>query len=281
MIREILLEAKNKLTSANINEIDGEILLAHHLGISRMDLHNPIALESALNKIELQAIKELFFNDINQRISNVPVQYLTGVAYFRDLELRVGPGVLIPRPETESLVSFILEEISEKKEETSVIDLGSGSGAIAIALATENPLIRAIAVEKSSEALAWLKENVAKYSPDLRVVHGDVSDVLIDVKSDYVIANPPYLPNSFTLPKEVLEHEPAEALFGGHDGMDIPKIFIDAAARLLKPGGGLVIEHEESQGEKIASAMAQDFELIELHYDLNHRPRWTTGKRRS
>jgi release factor glutamine methyltransferase len=139
--------------------------------------------------------------------------------------------------------------------------------------------VRAIAVEKSIDALNWLHRNVAKFVPEMRVVQGDVSDVLPGVKADFVIANPPYIPESEELPADVRQ-EPEVALFGGVTGLEIPKQFIDAAARLLKSGGVLAIEHTELQGQAISGLLEEMFFNIELHYDLNDRPRWTSAVRK-
>ena len=283
MIKQMLAEAKSKLAAAEIDEIDAEILLANQLGLTRMELHNPLKMETALKTIEPEQLRDLFQSDINRRISSEPVQYITGVSYFRNLELAVGRGVLIPRPETEGLVSYVLNNLKEfekNSNEISVVDLGSGSGAIALAIATENPKTRVIAVENSVDALPWLKENIAKYVPDLRLVEDDVSMALAGIKCDVVVTNPPYVPNSINLPPNVLNHEPKVAIFGGETGLEIPALFINAATRLLKPDGLLVIEHAEEHGEAIAEILSVDFDQIELHYDLNQRPRFTSARRK-
>ena len=283
MIKQMLADAKSKLAAAEIDEIDAEILLANQLGLTRMELHNPLKMETALKTIEPEQLRDLFQSDINRRISSEPVQYITGVSYFRNLELAVGRGVLIPRPETEGLVSYVLNNLKEfekNSNEISVVDLGSGSGAIALAIATENPKTRVIAVENSVDALPWLKENIAKYVPDLRLVEDDVSMALAGIKCDVVVTNPPYVPNSINLPPNVLNHEPKVAIFGGETGLEIPALFINAATRLLKPDGLLVIEHAEEHGEAIAEILSVDFDQIELHYDLNQRPRFTSARRK-
>ena len=177
------------------------------------------------------------------------------------------------------MVSYLLALIEQKSGLVSVIDLGAGSGALAIALSTECDRVRAIAVEKSPEALVWLRKNVAKYVEDMRVVEGDVRDVLEGVKADFVIANPPYVPNDQELPEDV-QQEPGEALFGGVTGLEVPKVFIETAARLLKSGGVLAIEHTELQGQGISGLLEVMFKDIELHYDLNDRPRWTSAVRK-
>lgn len=281
MIKQLLAEGKAKLTAANLNPIDAEILLANILGLTRMELHNPIKLETATSEIDSVQLVELFNIDLDRRISSEPVQYITGNAYFRDLELEVGPGVLIPRPETENLVSYVLSQIVDRNDEISVIDLGAGSGAMALAIATENPNTRVIAVEKSSAAINWLRKNVAKHVPDLRVVESDVATALEGIKCDVVVTNPPYVPNNVSLPDDVKNHEPREALFGGDTGLELPEIFITAAARLLKPNGLLVVEHAEEHGAGIAALLNLDFDQIELHYDLNQRPRFTSARRKS
>ena len=280
-VRETLKDAKEQLALSEIDGIDAEILLAHVLGISRMDLHNPLVLERTLASLGDTSIALDTFHDLlARRILHEPLQYVTGTAYFRNLELKVGPGVLVPRPESELLVGAVLTHISNLPAPVSVVDLGSGSGALALAIATEAPNSRVIAVEKSDEALVWLKKNVEAIIEDLRIVHSDVSDALIGIKCDVIIANPPYIQDESDLPRDVVEHEPAIALFGGKDGMDAPRAFIAASARLLKSGGLLAIEHNELQGSLIADALAKDFQEIQLHQDLVGRPRWTSAIRK-
>ena len=281
-VREILKDAKEQLALSEIDSVDAEILLAHVLGISRMDLHNPLVLERTLDAIDdKNVLLETFHNLLARRILHEPLQYITGSAYFRNLELKVGPGVLVPRPESELLVGAVLTHIANLPAPVSVIDLGSGSGALALAIATEAANSRVIAVEKSDEALVWLKKNVEAIVEDLRIVHSDVKDALLGIKCDVVIANPPYIETESDLPRDVVEHEPAIALFVGKDGMDAPREFISAASRLLKPGGLLAIEHNEVQGTLIANELARDFDEIRLHEDLVGRPRWTSAIRKN
>ena len=280
-VRETLKDAKEQLALSEIDGIDAEILLAHVLGISRMDLHNPLVLERTLASLGDTSIALDTFHDLlARRILHEPLQYITGTAYFRNLELKVGPGVLVPRPESELLVGAVLTHISNLPAPVSVVDLGSGSGALALAIATEAPNSRVIAVEKSDEALVWLKKNVEAIIEDLRIVHSDVSDALIGIKCDVIIANPPYIQDESDLPRDVVEHEPAIALFGGKDGMDAPRAFIAASSRLLKSGGLLAIEHNELQGSLIADELTKDFQEIQLHQDLVGRPRWTSAIRK-
>lgn len=279
--KEFLRSGKEQLTAAGFAEVEAEHLLAHTLGISRMDLHNPIAVESALTAIgDTTIIEETFWKLLDRRCAHEPLQYLTGVAYFRHLELKVGPGVLVPRPESELLVEAVLTFIEKREGEVSVVDLGAGSGALALAISTEAPQTHVIAVEKSPAAIEWLKENVSFIDEKVRILESDVATALVGVKCDVVIANPPYIPNSQELPRDVREHEPAEALYGGEDGMKLPRLFISTASRLLKSGGFLAIEHHEEQGLEIAAVLHEDFTDILLHQDLAGRPRFTTAVRR-
>jgi release factor glutamine methyltransferase len=279
-IKALISEGKAQIETAGYSSVDAEILLAHLLGLTRMELHNPIALERALAEISDEStIVDGYAELVKRRCNDEPVQYLTGTAGFRNLDLAVGPGVLVPRPETEGLVEEVLKHIANLPGPVSVIDLGAGSGAMAISIATEAPNTHVIAVEKSLDAIEWLKQNVAFYDESIRIVQGDVADVLEGVKCDVVVANPPYVPDSQPLPKDVANFEPAIALFGGPDGLELPKRFIEAAARLLKAGGLLAIEHTETQGEAIAKLLGSDFNQIALHQDLTGRPRWTSAIR--
>ena len=279
--KEFLRGGKEQLSAAGFAEVEAEHLLAHTLGLTRMDLHNPLTVENALTAIgDISIVEETFWKLLDRRCANEPLQYLTGIAYFRHLEIKVGPGVLVPRPESELLVESVLTHIEKLSGAISVVDLGAGSGALALAIATEAPNTHVIAVEKSAEAIYWLKENISFIDEKVRIVESDVSTALDGVKCDVVIANPPYIADGQELPADVREHEPAIALFGGADGMKAPRLFIAASARLLKPGGFLAIEHHESQGDEIAAVLNIDFQDILLHQDLTGRPRFTTAVRR-
>ena len=279
--KEFLRGGKEQLAAAGYPEVDAEHLLAHVLGISRMELHNPVTVENAINAIgDTTVIEETFWKLLDRRSAHEPLQYLTGTAYFRYLELQVGPGVLVPRPESELLVEAVLKNIEGREGAVSVVDLGAGSGALTLAIATEAPNTHLIAVEKDPAAIEWLRKNVSRIDESVRILESDVEDALDGVKCDVVIANPPYIPNGQELPLDVAEHEPSIALFGGPDGMELPRRFINAAARLLKSGGFLAIEHHESQPAAIAEVMEAAFDQITSHNDLVGRPRFTTGIRR-
>lgn len=279
--KEFLRGGKEQLAAAGFAEVEAEHLLAHTLGISRMDLHNPVTVENALNAIgDITIVEETFWKLLDRRCAHEPLQYLTGEAYFRHLTLKVGPGVLVPRPESELLVEAALTHIKKLVGEVSVVDLGSGSGALALAIATEAPTTHVIAVEKSGEAITWLRENVSFIDEKVRILEGDVATALVGVKCDVVIANPPYIPDSQLLPRDVVQYEPAIALFGGVDGMKAPRLFISTASRLLKAGGFLAIEHHEDQANALRDVLREDFTDILLHQDLTGRPRFTTAVRR-
>ena len=272
-IKQLLVEAETILALAKIEnpKLDSQLLLSELLQISRTELllQSEVTLEQAT----------IFNDQIKQRCDHRPIQYITGVAYFRYLTLRVGEGVLIPRPETEELVSGVIEKINAADRPITLIDLGSGSGAIALAVAYEIPDVKVIAVENSEAALIWLKKNAELVAPHVEVILADVNNFAVAKKVDFVTANPPYLPQAEILPKEVEDFEPAAALRGGGDGMKIPNQFILCAARILKSGGYFAIEHGEHQGESIKIALNNYFAEVTVHYDLTGRPRWTSAIR--
>ena len=284
-MKELLRAAFSQFEKNQIATVDAELLLAHLLGVSRKQIHSQ-SIE--LSESEREKISSEFNELIQQRLLGRPVQYITGSAAFRYLELEVGDGVLIPRPETELIVDRVIGHLSsqpDKENSKSIIELGAGSGAISIAIATEASLkglkISLVAVEKSPAAAEWLNKNIAKYDLPIRVVIEDASTALPDIKADLVVANPPYIPNDEKLPTEVENFEPEMALRGGAvDGMQIPKLFIDAATRLLKSGGFFITEHHEKQGELIRGVLARDFLPAQTHADLTGRDRFTSAIKR-
>ena len=285
-MRDLLRDAVALFEKNQISAVDAEILLAHVIGVSRKQL---ITSTFELPATEIDRVTQEFHDLVDARLLGKPVQYITGSAPFRYLELSVGAGVLIPRPETEILVDRVIGFLQSsaganevKQEIKSVVDLGAGSGAISIAIATEAALkdlaVTVVAVEKSTEAAAWLNLNISKYELSTRVVVEDVTTALDGVKADVVVANPPYIPNHEKLPHEVLAFEPELALRGGEgDGMAVPKQFISAAARLLKSGGYFIMEHHETQGNLVKQVMATEFTNIQSISDLTGRDRFTSG----
>jgi release factor glutamine methyltransferase len=284
-LKEMLRAAFSQFEKNQIAAVDAELLLAHLLGISRKQIH---AQDLELADGDREKLASEYSDLINQRLLGRPVQYITGSAPFRYLDLEVGEGVLIPRPESELIVDRVigyLNSVDDKDLAKSVIDLGAGSGALSIAISTEAALkglkVSMVAVEKSAEAAAWLNKNIAKYDLPIRVVIEDVVTALPDVKADLVVANPPYIPNDEKLPIEVANYEPEIALRGGPvDGMQIPKLFIDSAARLLKSGGFFIMEHHEMQSDLVKKTMAESFSSIQTHSDLTGRDRFTSARRK-
>ena len=275
--KELLTFGKDALATKDISPVDAELILAHFLGVSRVDLH------SRTIEIEDQTIAEQYKHAIAERLTGKPTQYITGSAPFRYLDYEVGPGVLIPRPETEVMVDEVLHQISSMPDPISIVDLGAGAGGISIALATEThgkKEVHVIAVEKSKDALVWLRKNIQKHEVNIRVIEDSAANALQGIKCDVVVANPPYLPDGQPIPQE-LNFEPEMALYGGPgDGMRDPIEFIQAAARLLKIGGLLAMEHNEVQGPLLKKILETDFENIATYQDLNERPRFTTARRK-
>ncbi|MDR7281047.1 peptide chain release factor N(5)-glutamine methyltransferase [Catenuloplanes atrovinosus] len=257
--------------------VDAEILAAHVLGVSRSQL----LLSDGFTE---QALLE-YVKAVETRASGVPVQHITGRAPFRHVELAVGPGVFVPRPETELLADWGLAALAGHSRPV-VVDLCSGSGAIALAVANERPDATVFAVERSPEALTWLRRNAAERSeagdPPVTVVEGDVADasVLAELNGtvDLVLCNPPYVPLGTKVAVEV-DHDPPQAVFGGAEGLDLIPAVIRTAARLLGSGGSFAVEHDETHGAEVPALLREDgrFAVIRLRYDLAQRARYTTA----
>lgn len=217
---------------------------------------------------------------VAERASRIPLQHITGVAYFRYLELRVGPGVFIPRPETESVVQLVIDHLAGMPH-PKVVDLGTGSGAIAGSLAHEIPGAEVHAVEYSAFAHAWAARNLEPLG--VKLIQGDLRDALPEHNGtfDAVVSNPPYIPaEAIPNEPEVALHDPPEALYGGGaDGMELPTAAAASAARLLKPGGYFVMEHAEVQAAWIAGMMERTglWTGITTHFDLNGKERATSA----
>jgi release factor glutamine methyltransferase len=261
---------------------DAEQLAAHVLGVprGRLALHNGFAHD------QLRTFEAL----VSRRAAREPLQHLTGRAPFRHLEVAVGPGVFVPRPETELLAGWGIEAARAAGVIPVVLDLCSGTGAIALAVAQEVPGAVVYAVERSPEALHWLRRNVAERAAagdaPVTVVAADVTraDLLAELAGavDVVLCNPPYVPDGTDVPPEVRDHDPADAVFGGPDGLAVARPVVARAAALLRPGGVLGIEHDETQSSAVPGLLVRDgrFEAIERHTDLAGRPRITTARHR-
>lgn len=273
-IREQLAQASRLLTDAGLQSprVDAELIAAHVLDTSRGGVSTYDHFSTGQG--------EIFDSLVAARATGVPLQYLLGTASFRQISLSVGPGVLIPRPETESVAQQAIEIARERV--STVVDLGAGTGAIAISVALEAPTSKVYAVELEKDAYVWLARNVSALSPQVQIVNADVAEALHELNGavDIVVANPPYVPTISTLPSEIADFEPAVAIWGGNeDGTSIPARFIAAAARLLRTDGWLICEHSDTHAPQIAELMKTDFRLITLHHDLNDRPRWTSGRK--
>lgn len=262
-------------------EVDAELLIGHVLGLSRGEVQAKVALDAVVAEFDAEVIAQL----VARRATREPLQHLTGRAPFRHLNLAVGPGVFVPRPETEQVAQFAIDALQAAAEpEPIAVDLGTGSGAIAIAMATEVPHARVFAVECSPEAIDWARRNVAESGADnLELVLGDLAEAFpeLDGRAAVVISNPPYVPTD-AVPRdpEVRLFDPAIALYGGEDGLDLVRAVSRSALRLLHPGGTLVIEHGELQGADIRNLFTADgWRAPATHPDLLGRDRATTAVR--
>ena len=217
---------------------------------------------------------------VAERAGRIPLQHITGVAHFRYLELAVGPGVFIPRPETESVVQLVIDHVKDMGNPR-IVDLGTGSGAIAGSIAHEVPGAEVHAVEFSAFAHAWAAKNLAPLG--VHLVLGDLRNALQELNGtvDVVVSNPPYIPaEAIPNEPEVALHDPPEALYGGGaDGMELPTAAATSAARLLVPGGYFVMEHAEVQAEWIAAMLGRSgsWTRISTHRDLNGKERATSA----
>lgn len=279
----MLDHATGVLESAGIRNarVDAELLVGHVLGLSRGGVQAKAVTESGLSSDDTVTIAGL----VERRAAREPLQHITGVAAFRQLELAVGPGVFVPRPETETVVQFAIDALASTASPQPVgVDLGTGSGAIALAMATEVPHARVYGVEVSPLAYVWTRRNFSTVgAPNATPVFVDLADALpeLDGSVDVVISNPPYIPlGAIPRDPEVRLFDPEIALYGGEDGLDIVRQVSSTALRLLRRGGTLVLEHGEVQSADIAALLAADgWTAIAHHRDLLGRDRATTALR--
>lgn len=291
-VRSALIDATQRLTASGIESArtDAELLLCHVLRVSSSHL---LTMSDLTREQRMQ-----FEGLLSKRMSRHPLQHLTGVAPFRYLELEIGPGALVPRPETEVVVEAAIKHLRALPAPTRVLDLCSGAAPIAIAIATEVAGCNVTGIEKYADAQAWGRRNLSKYADaitergsSLDLVDGDVTDVAMFFayadSIDVVISNPPYIPDGM-VPRdpEVAMHDPKPALFGGVDGLQVIRPLLHGAAFALKRGGLLVIEHADAQGDDAGAsgvpavvAAHRGFDDVEDHRDLTGRPRYTTAIR--
>jgi release factor glutamine methyltransferase len=280
-LRSAVREATARLAVAGIPspEADAVALAAHAMGTEPAEVRRAMVLGAP----EPQGFAEL----VAEREARVPLQHLTGVAHFRRLTLAVGPGVFVPRPETEVTAGLAIDAASAIGPGALVVDLCTGSGAIALAVKDELPAARVLAVELSDLAHGWALANRDRLGLDVDVRLGDATTAFDDLEgeADVVVSNPPYIPvGAVPVDPEVRDHDPAVALYGGSvDGLAIPLAVAARACVLLRPGGVLVMEHADTQGESLPRALRATGEWVEVadHADLSGRPRTTVAVRAS
>ncbi len=281
-VRAALTRATDALARAGVPDpgVDAELLLAHVLDLSRGAVH-AAALRGDLLPQEASHV----LNDVvERRATREPLQHIVGSAPFRHLVLRVGPGVFVPRPETEIVAQLAIDALAAVASPAPVaVDLGTGSGALALALATEVPHARVHAAENSVDAFVWAKENFARLAPHARLAFIDLADAFpeLDGSVSVVVSNPPYVPDD-AVPRdpEVRWHDPEAALYGGVDGLDVVRVVSRTALRLTHSGGAVIIEHGEWQGQQVRELLEADgWHATATHPDLTQRDRVTTAVR--
>jgi release factor glutamine methyltransferase len=280
-VRDRLDAAAARLAGAGIEtpRVDAEWLLAAALGVGRNGLY--AVLDDGLP----DEAAERFEAWIRRRVARVPLQHLLGTQAFRDLIVRVTPDVLVPRPETEMLVAWALELLPSPGGRPLVLDVGTGSGCIACAVAVERPNVRVVAVDASPPAIAMARENVAALGLADRVT-ASVSDLfsgLTPMRADLIVSNPPYIPTNVidTLAPEITDHEPRAALDGGPDGLTLIRRLVSEAPQWLAPGAPLVLETAgDDQAFTVTTLMrAARFTDVITRRDLAGVTRFVCGRR--
>lgn len=276
--RAALVDATHRLTQAGVPSpaVDAELLLAHVLDVPRGNL--------ILTREITEQQQRDYNHVVEQRCRRRPLQHIVGSAGFRRLTLAVGPGVFVPRPETELLVEIAVRHLRSRPAPHRVWDLCAGSGAISLSIATEVDGCEVSAVELSADALPWLQRNVDAHTADiaargssLTVIAGDATTSPLESKSargaaDLVATNPPYIPDDATpIEPEVTHYEPSLALYGGPDGLDVVRVLSSTASALLRPGGLLLIEHADVQGEANPNGVPA---LLRAQVDATGAPVW-------
>jgi release factor glutamine methyltransferase len=283
-LRLAVLEAERILTDAGVASprVDAELLAAHLLGVPR----GRLPMVPLVDPSVVDALRVL----VSRRAERVPLQHLTGSAALGVLEVAVGPGVFIPRPETEVLLAWGLTAL-EGVEHPLVVDLCTGSGALALAVAHARPDAQVHAVELDPVALSWARRNadarVAAGDTPVALYTGDVADsgllVALEGMAHLVLCNPPYVPIGAALPPEVALHDPPAAVFAGPDGLAVIPDVVRTGTRLLREGGSIAIEHDDSHGVTVPAMLSARRVLRDVtdHVDLAGRPRFATARRRT
>jgi release factor glutamine methyltransferase len=285
-LRSVVAAATASLAAAGVDspEHDARALAVHVLGLAKP---SDLLLARGLDEDQQAAYDAL----VARRAQRVPLQHLTGSVGFRYIELEVGPGVFVPRPETESVVQWAVDAAAREGWTAPVLaDLCTGSGTIAFALANEVPGATVHAVERDPDALAWTRRNAANRvkagDPEVHLHLGSVEDALLDMTGcfDLVASNPPYVATTEAhIPDpEVLDHDPGIALWAGEDGLDVIRLVEQAAGRLLRPGGLVVVEHSDRQGTTAPAVFAEaGWDEVADHKDLAGRDRYVTARKRA
>jgi len=280
-LSEALAFASEKLSAAGVPspQADATWLLCHILETDRSDLLTRITFDQDLAAEQLDA----FLVALARREQREPLQHITGKAAFRSLELSVGPGVFIPRPETEQVVQYAIDYLRQLPTPGVAIDLGTGSGAIAIAIAVEVPETKVYAVELSQAAFDYAAKNIEANAAAVELRLGAMQEVVSDLVGglDVVISNPPYIPDSaIPIDPEVRNFDPELALYGGEDGLDVIRDISGIAAALLRAGGLLVLEHADGQSDAIRELLLNDGWLsVSAFQDATMRYRTITAIR--
>ncbi|QIM20294.1 peptide chain release factor N(5)-glutamine methyltransferase [Phycicoccus sp. HDW14] len=262
-------------------EADAVELAAFALGTDAADVRRRMVMRAPTDAGFLDTYAGL----VEERLGRVPLQHLTGRAYFRRLTLAVGPGVFVPRPETEVTAGLALEAALAAGAAPLVVDLCTGSGAIALAVKDELPAATVHAVELSDLAHGWAVANRDRLGLDVEVLLGDATTAFPELEGvvDVVVSNPPYIPDGARpLDPEVRDHDPEVALYGrSADGLGVPLAVAARAAVLLRDGGVLVMEHADTQGETLPAHLRTTGDWVEVldHRDLTGRPRATVAVR--
>ncbi|MFE3228298.1 peptide chain release factor N(5)-glutamine methyltransferase [Nocardia sp. NPDC059228] len=284
-LRPAVREAVEILAAAGVHspQADAEYLAAHVLGVDR----GRLALMPMLTPDQLEEYRKL----VARRAERVPLQHLTGTAAMGEIDLAVGPGVFVPRPETELLFAWALAQLEALGHEHQpiVVDLCTGSGALALAIAHARPDAQVHAVELDTEALAWARRNARQLADEgdtpIDLHAGDVTDpallAQLNGRVDMVVCNPPYIPEDAELDPEVIDHDPHRALFGGPDGLSVIRPMTATIARLLREDGTVAVEHDDTNGSGVAALFAAHggFTDIVEHPDLAGKPRFVVARR--
>jgi release factor glutamine methyltransferase len=287
-LRAVVRDATAVLREAGVPspDVDAVELAAHVLAVDTAEVRRLMIVGGALPA----HLDGPYAAVLAERARRVPLQHLTGRAHFRTLTLQVGPGVFVPRPETEVLVELALAEVDRllgtRPSGIRLVDLCSGSGAIPFAVKAERPHVDVRALEISGDAVAWAMANRDHLGLDVEIVEGDATEpAFVDWAGtvDVVTANPPYIPSdAVPIDPEVRDHDPEIALYGGsEDGLAIPLRVAAAAAQLLRPEGLLLMEHADTQGDSLPARLRSsgEWEVVVDHDDLSGRPRVTAARR--